>query len=200
MTVSAIVDEGRLQRRLNAGYFSEIDIAAELLTAGDSKSNSSTRLPWRTTTRVSSGWAASMSILFGMAGVSADAAANPGQRIALRDGEAWPVGLCTREGASGPPGRRQAAGWRPGRCGEVSVWRCAEHGRAVRCHVASWSEAIPHRPSGAARERPRADSGHDPADEPQGQRSQIAEARTIAVPASPPVLREPESRRIPDCL
>src|SRR5438309_10595376 len=36
------------------------------LRLADSKSNSSTRLPRRTTTRVSSGWDASMSILFGI--------------------------------------------------------------------------------------------------------------------------------------
>src|SRR5437588_5808222 len=36
------------------------------LRLADSKSNSSTRLPRRTTTRVSSGWAASMSILLGI--------------------------------------------------------------------------------------------------------------------------------------
>src|SRR5882757_7140981 len=36
------------------------------LRLADSKSNSSTRLPRRTTTRVSSGWVASMSILLGI--------------------------------------------------------------------------------------------------------------------------------------
>src|SRR5258708_38491664 len=41
-------------------------LAISCLRLADSKSNSSTRLPRRTTTRVSSGWVASISILFGI--------------------------------------------------------------------------------------------------------------------------------------
>src|SRR5689334_12201937 len=44
------------------------------LRLADSKSNSSTRLPRNTTTLVSSGWAASMSILFAMIGYLHDRA------------------------------------------------------------------------------------------------------------------------------
>src|SRR5215467_7423944 len=64
------------------------------LRLADSKSNSSTRLPRRTTTRVSSGWVASMSILFGI-------------EYSL-DGR--------------HPRRRPAAPWRQGRAARLDAW------------------------------------------------------------------------------
>ena len=46
VAVAAVLDEGRLQRRLNARHLGEIDIAAELFSVGWlSKSKSSTRFP-----------------------------------------------------------------------------------------------------------------------------------------------------------
>jgi hypothetical protein len=63
VAIATIVDKGRLQRRLYARDFGEIDIAAQLTL---SKSNSSTRVPSTMTTRVSSGWAASINIRFVM--------------------------------------------------------------------------------------------------------------------------------------
>ena len=65
VTVAAILDEGGLKRRFDARHTRQIDVSLELLLVLDSKSNSSIRLP-RTTTRVSSGWEASMSILLGI--------------------------------------------------------------------------------------------------------------------------------------
>src|SRR6516164_5916326 len=62
------------------------------LRLADSKSNSSTRLPRRTTTRVSSGWAASISILFGID--QSHAGRRPRARLRLprgrsESGRAW---------------------------------------------------------------------------------------------------------------
>ena len=67
VAVAAILDEGGLQGRFDPRDLGEVDIAAQLPPAGAiSKSNSSTRFPRMTTTRVSSGWVASISILLAM--------------------------------------------------------------------------------------------------------------------------------------
>ena len=66
VAVAAVIDERRLQRRLDPRYLGEIDVSSSCWRSAASKSNSSTRLPRSTTTRVSSGWVASMSILFDM--------------------------------------------------------------------------------------------------------------------------------------
>lgn len=66
VAVSTVIDEGRLKRGFNPRYLGKVDIAADLLLCSDSKSNSSIRFPRTTTTRVSSSWEASISILSAM--------------------------------------------------------------------------------------------------------------------------------------
>jgi hypothetical protein len=101
VAVSAVVDEGGLQR--------------SCLRLADSKSNSSTRLPRRTTTRVSSGWVASMSILLGIE-----------QSLDGRPAHGRP---------SSPRGRRKTA--RPGPCLTVVERIGRERARGNRIGVAA---------------------------------------------------------------
>jgi hypothetical protein len=66
MTVAAVFDERRLQARFDPCHLGEIDVPAKLFAMfWLSKSNSSTRFPSTTTTRVSSGWAASIKHFLG---------------------------------------------------------------------------------------------------------------------------------------
>jgi len=64
VTITAVLNEGRLQAGFDSGYLGEIDVSRSCLRDWLSKSKSSTREPSTTTTRVSSAWAASINILF----------------------------------------------------------------------------------------------------------------------------------------
>ena len=61
--VAAVVDEGRLQRGFDPGHLGKIDVAAKLFLAGGFEIEFLDSATLRTTTRVSSGCAASISIL-----------------------------------------------------------------------------------------------------------------------------------------
>jgi hypothetical protein len=63
VAIAAVIDESGLQRRLYPDDFRQVDVAFDLFLGWVSTSNSSRRVPSSTTTRVSSGCVASISIL-----------------------------------------------------------------------------------------------------------------------------------------
>ena len=130
MAIAAVVDESRLERRFDPGDLGEVDVSPQRpLARLNSKSNSSTRLPRRTTTRVSSGWEASMIILLAMANSLAARQNSPrgpngppvcaARGVYVGDWEIWRLGnqrpcfsgLTTRDrGPKNPPRRRDCGG------------------------------------------------------------------------------------------
>jgi hypothetical protein len=62
VAVPAIIDERRLQRRLDPGYLGEIDVPLELLVLGGLEIKFLDPVPLTTATRVSSWWRASINM------------------------------------------------------------------------------------------------------------------------------------------